>query len=326
MRKHLVKLVAVGLLASTCVTGCGYEVSVTKKEPVKVSEEKEAGKSKDDNAEETEKSNKETEEQSESKEDSLKGKESKEEIEESKEEIKESKEENVKASTDKVQLNGVSVSNYRLVSIDDSNKAYAFVEGDVKNSDVIIGLNTQELDANSDLAMQYKMMFNSTFDESVMDKFKVSQNNDNMSMDTKLDNSILDDGNVIVMNTSTDVSIVVWGDQVENSDKYSLLVAVIVGPGANDKGNIKEFVSNVDVNGKPSDISDVELMTPEEFSEVNTAFGDFDKYMSKLKESVTGQKVDLDNLEDEADFDEYMNELEETDDIEGTESAVNNES
>lgn len=31
MRKHLVKLVAVGLLASTCVTGCGYEVSVTKK-------------------------------------------------------------------------------------------------------------------------------------------------------------------------------------------------------------------------------------------------------------------------------------------------------
>ena len=103
-------------------------------------------------------------------------------------------------------------------------------------------------------------------------------------------------------------------------------MAVIVGPGANDKGNIKEFVSNVDVNGKTSDISDVELMTPEEFSEVNTAFGDFDKYMSKLKESVTGQKVDLDDLEDEADFDEYMNELEETDDIEGTESAVNNES
>ena len=318
MRKHLVKLVAVGLLASACVTGCGYEVSVTKKEPVEVSEEKEAGKSKDDNAEETEKSSKETEEQTESKEEQK-------EIKEERKESKENKRKSLKASADKVQLEGVSVSNYRLVSIDNDNNAYAFVEGDVKNSDVIIGLNIQALDADSDLAIKYKMMFNSAFDESVMDKFKASQDNGTMSMDMKLDNSILDDGNVLVMNTSTDVSMVIWGDQVENSDKYSLLVAVIVGPGANDNGNIKEFVSNVDVNGKASDVDDVELMTPEEFSEVNTEFGDFEKYMGKLKVSVTGPEVGLDGLGDEADFDKYMDELEEeTDDIKDTD--IDNES
>lgn len=214
------------------------------------------------------------------------------------------------------------------MSIDDSNNAYAFVEGDVKNSDVIIGLNTQDLDADSDLAVQYKMMFNSTFDESVMDKFKASQDNGNMSMDMRLDNSILDDCNVLVMNTSTDVSIVSWGDQADNSDKYSLLVAIFVGPGANDNDNIKEFISNVEVNGKASAVSDAELMTPEEFSEINTEFGDFDKYMSKIQESVTGQEVDLDDLGDEADFDNYMNELEEkeTESIDDTESTVNNES
>lgn len=318
MRKHLVKLIAVGLLVSTCVTGCGYEVSVTKKEPVKVSEEKEVGKSKDDNAEETEKSSKETEEQTESKEEQK-------EIKEERRESKESKGENLKASVDKVQLEGVSVSNYRPVSIDTVNNAYAFVEGDIKNSDVIVGLNIQAFDADSDLATQYKVLFNSTFDESIMDKFKASQDNGNMSMDMRLDNSILDGGNVLVMNTSTDVSIIAWGDQADNLDKYSLLVAVFVGPGANDKDNIKEFISNVDVNGKASDVSDAELMTPEEFSEINTEFGDFEEYMNKLKESVTGPEVDLDGLGNEADFDKYIDELEEeTDDIKDTD--IDNES
>lgn len=317
MRKHSVKLVAVGLLASTCITGCGYEVNVTKKEPVKVSEEKEAGKSKADNAEETEKSRKETEEQEESKDNNLEDKASKED--------KKERKDNIKASTDKVQLEGVLVSNYRPVSIDTVNNAYAFVEGDIKNSDVIIGLNIQAFDADSDLATQYKVMFNSTFDESIMDKFKASQDNGNMSMDMRLDNSILDGGNVLVMNTSTDVSIIAWGDQAENSDKYSLLVAVFVGPGANDKDNIKEFISNVDVNGKASNVSDAELMTPEEFSEINTEFGDFEEYMNKLKESITGPEVDLDGLGDEADFDKYMDELEEeTDDIKDTD--IDNES
>lgn len=325
MRKHLVKLVVVGLLASTCVTGCGYEVNVTKKEPVEVSEEKEAGKSKDDNAEEAEKSSKETEEQEESKEDNLKDKVSKEDKKESKEDKKESKEENLKASTDKVQLEGVLVSHYRPVSIDTANNVYAFVEGDIKNSDVIVGLNIQAFDADSDLATQYKVMFNSTFDESIMDKFKASQDNGNMSMDMRLDNSILDGGNVLVMNTSTDVSIISWGDQADNSDKYSLLVAVFVGPGANDKDNIKEFISNVDVNGKASNVSDAELMTPEEFSEINTEFGDFEEYMNKLKESITGPEVGLDGLGDEADFDKYMDELEEeADDIKDTD--MDNES
>ena len=326
MRKHLVKLVAVGLLASTCITGCGYEINVTKKEPVKVSEEKEAGNSEDSDAEETKKSRKETEEQEESKEDTLEDKkENKEDKKENKEDKKENKEDSLKAFTDKVQLEGVLVSNYKPVNIDTANNAYAFVEGDIKNSDVIVGLNIQTFDADSDLATQYKVMFNSTFDESIMDKFKASQDTGNMSMDMRLDNSILDGGNVLVMNTSTDVSIVSWGDQADNSDKYNLLVAIFVGPGANDKDNIKEFISNVEVNGKASAVSDAELMTPEEFSEINTEFGDFEEYINKLKESIAGPEVDLDGLGDEAEFEDYMDEIEkETESIKDTD--IDNES
>lgn len=199
------------------------------------------------------------------------------------------------------------------------------MEGDIKNSDVIVGLNIQTFDADSDLATQYKVMFNSTFDESIMDKFKAYQDNGNMSMDMRLDNSILDDCNVLVMNTSTDVSIVSWGDQADNSDKYSLLVAIFVGPGANDNDNIKEFISNVEVNGKASAVSDAELMTPEEFSEINTEFGDFEEYINKLKESIAGPEVDLDGSRDEAEFEDYMDELEkETESIKDTD--IDNES
>lgn len=320
-----------GLLASTCITGCGYEVNVTKKEPVEVSddkvEEREAERKSDKSKKKDVDDVKDKYGLEDNKTDGtdnktdgfegLEGNKSDAEDAEDKgdaEDVEDAEDKGIVPDT--VQLENVAVSDYRLMHYDDGSNAVLFAESDVANSDVVVMFDYKTFASDSDEAMTYKLTFQSKFDSSVMDMLQESGSYGSVDMGAKLDDTILEDSNVIIVDTSEDVSIAMWGEEI---DDYYLFAAMFAGPGAHDVDNIKEFITSVDVNGEPRDTDDIKLMTKEEFLDVNDIVGDPFNYIDKLKEGMSerlgglGDKVDIESNEE---ADSYNSKDLEAEDIE----------